>query len=75
MGGFTTGTPAAYYKDEKTGEMIPVDKSGNVMGHDPYYKTGDYRGWKRSGKSTDGYDRMVHLDEKGNALEEKKLRR
>ena len=71
-GGFTTGTPVAYFKHEKTGKMIPIDKRGNEMGHDPYYSKGDPRGWKRAGKSTKGYERTVHLGEYGEAIEEKK---
>jgi hypothetical protein len=54
--------------------MLPVDKKGNLINRDPYYKTGDRRGWRRAGKSTKGYEREVHLDEKGGVLEEKKLR-
>ena len=72
LGGFTRGTPAGYFRHEKTGRMIPVDKKGNVMESDPYYSKGDPRGWKRAGKSTRGYERTVHLDERGDALEEKK---
>ncbi len=61
-------TPSAYYKDTKSGKMIPVDKRGNVMNNDPYYSKGDPRGWKRAGKGTKGYERSIHLDEKGNEL-------
>lgn len=71
---FQKEAPAAYFKDEKTGALIPVGRKGNVLSDDPYYKRGDYRGWKRAGKSTRGYDRSVHFDEKGGVLEEKKLR-
>lgn len=63
LGGFTKGTPAGYFRHEKTGRMIPVDKRGNVMESDPYYEKGDPRGWKRAGKSTEGYKRKVHFDE------------
>ena len=66
LGGFTTGTPVAYFKHEKTGEMIPVDKKGNVLGHDPYYERGDPRGWRRAGKSIKGYERTVHFNEDTN---------
>ena len=60
--------PVAYFKNEKTGEMIPVDKKGNKIDNDPYYKERDPRGWKRAGKGTKGYKRKVFLDEKGNEL-------
>lgn len=61
-GGPTKAQPAAYYKHDKTGEMIPVDKQGKIIDNDPYYKKGDPRGWKRAGKSTKGYEREVHWD-------------
>ena len=60
--------PAAYFKDEKTGTMIPVDAKGQVVDNDPYYQKGDPRGWKRAGKYAGGYERQIHLDEGGNEL-------
>lgn len=71
---FHPESPVAYFKDEKTGALLPVGKRGSVLSNDPYYKIGDYRGWKRAGKSTRGYEREIHLDEKGGVLEEKKIK-
>ncbi len=56
--------PVAYYKHEKSGKMIPVNKKGNVISNDPYYSKQDPRGWKQAGhKDTRGYQRSLHLDE------------
>ena len=52
-------SPAAYFKDEKTGTMIPVDKKGRVIDNDPYYEKRDPRGWKRAGKYKGGYERRI----------------
>lgn len=64
--------PVAYFRDEKTGQRFPVDRKGNIIDRDPYYAKGDPRGWRRAGKSTEGYKRTVHMKEDLTSLEIKR---